>query len=159
MIYGNQMYGQQPYANNLYNYGGAMQPPRRSNVLTDEQIATLRQKGAGFTLALTKEEVLRGQCTHINEQGQPAYINNPDGTCTCTICGHTWKSADLSKDDVERAVQTVLDIMQTIKILYVNMPEQAGREYWQTIPLLEKLPKLYEVASDNFRSYEGNYAG
>lgn len=159
MVYGNQtqQYGQVPY-NQGFNYGG-MQAPRRSNVLTDEQIATLRQKGAGFTLALTKEEVLRGQCTHINEQGQPAYVTNPDGTVTCTICGHTWKSADLSNEDVERAVQTVLDIMQTVKLMYINMPEQAAREYWQTIPLIEKLPKLYQVAADNFRSYEGNYAG
>ena len=159
MVYGNQtqQYGQVPY-NQGFNYGG-MQAPRRSSVLTYEQIATLRQKGAGFTLALTKEEVLRGQCTHINEQGQPAYVTNPDGTVTCTICGHTWKSADLSNEDVERAVQTVLDIMQTVKLMYINMPEQAAREYWQTIPLIEKLPKLYQVAADNFRSYEGNYAG
>jgi hypothetical protein len=157
MTYGNQMYGQVPY-NNGYNYGG-MQPPKRSNVLTDEQIAMLRQKGAGFTLALTKEEVLRGQCTHLDENGYPAYITNPDGTSTCTVCGHTWRSSDLTNDDVEKATHLILDILQTIKIMYVNMPEQSCKEFMQIIPMIEKIPKLYQIASDNFRSYEGSYAG
>jgi hypothetical protein len=157
MMYGNQGYGQVPY-NNGYNYG-AMQPPKRSNVLSDEQIATLRQKGVGFTLALTKEEILRGQCNHLDENGNPSYVTNPDGSTTCTICGHTWRSIDTTKDKVEEAVQVILDILQTTKIMYVNMPEQASREFFQIIPMIEKIPQLYQVASDNFRSYEGNYAG
>jgi hypothetical protein len=158
MYYGNQPYGQQIPYNNGYNYG-AVQPPKRSNVLSAEQIAGLRQKAGGFTLALTKDEVERGQCTHIDENGQPSYITNPDGTTTCTICGHTWRSVDVTKEEVEKAVQVILDILQTIKIMYVNMPEQAGREFFQIIPMLWKVPQLYQVAADNFRSYEGNLAG
>jgi hypothetical protein len=158
MMYGNQMYGQVPY-NAGFNYAGMQQPPKRSNVLSDEQIATLRQKGAGFTLSLTKEEIFRGQCNHLDENGNPSYITNPDGSSTCTICGHTWRSIDTTKDKVEEAVQVILDILQTTKIMYVNMPEQASREFFQIIPMIEKIPQLYQVASDNFRSYEGNYAG
>ena len=144
--------------NNGYMYN--QQPPvKQSNPLTNEEIASLRNTAGQFTLALTKDEMIRGICFHRDENGNQTTITNPDGSTTCTLCGKTWRSDEQSPEQVQDAVNTILSILQTIKLLYINFPDQAAREYYQIIPLIEKIPGLYKIASDNFHMYEGNYLG
>ena len=144
------------------NFGGITPVGFQNNVnqikytqtLTPEQIATLRQKSDKFSLGLTQEDVWRGICFHRDDKGT-TLRQNPDGTTTCTICGYTFDpSQDMSEEDVQMAVNGIIDIMQTIKLLYLDMPEQPAKEYFQIIPLLEKAPKLYKLASDNFARHE-----
>lgn len=129
-------------------------PPKYTQTLTEEQIASLRQKTDKFSLGLTQEEVLRGICFHRDKNGN-TLRQNPDGTVTCTICGYTFDpTQEMTEDDVQMAVNGIVDILQTIKMLYLDMPEQPAKEFFQIIPLLEKTPKLYKVASDNFSRHE-----
>lgn len=138
----------------MYN----QQPPvKPANPLTNEEIAAMRSTAGQFTLAMTKDEMIKGICFHVDENGNPTTITNPDGSTTCTLCGKTWRSDELTQKQVEDAVDSVLSILQTIKLLYINFPNQAAREYYQIIPLLEKIPGLYKIASDNFHMYEGSY--
>lgn len=157
MIQNNQ-YNNQPYYGNMpYNQGamyGQQQQVKRSNPLTAEEIATLRNK-TPFNLSITQEEITRGRCFHVDENGVPTTITEPDGTTTCTLCGAKWNSNELSGEQVEEATQNILSILQTIKLMYLNFPDQAAREYYQIIPLLQKVPQLYKIAADNFRAYEG----
>ena len=137
-----------------FAYQNNPNPPKFTQTLTDEQIASLRQKTDKFSLGLTQEDVWRGICFHRDKNGT-TLRQNLDGTTTCTICGYTFDpTQDMSEEDVQHAVDGIIDIMQTIKLLYLDMPEQPAKEYFQIIPLLEKAPKLYKIASDNFARHE-----
>ena len=160
----NQFYQQPIYGApnmNMYNQGvvyGNQPPVKRANPLTREEISAMRQK-TPFSLAITNDEAMRGICFHVDENGNPATVTDADGMTTCTVCGKTWNSNELSPEQVQAATNQILSVLQTIKLMYVNFPEQAAREFYQIIPLIEKVPQLYKIAADNFHTYEGYYGG
>lgn len=161
MIMNNQ-YNSQPYYGNMpYNQGavyGQQPQVKRTNPLTAEEIASLRNK-TPFSLAVTQDEITRGICFHIDENGNPTTITDPDGTTTCTLCGAKWNSNELSSEQVQAATENILSVLQTIKLMYVNFPDQAAREFYQIVPLISKIPQLYKIAADNFRTFEGYQNG
>ena len=151
------------YANNIGGYAPSgytqqpMQPQRLKNVLTPEEIKSLRKTVDTFSLGLTQEEILRGRCTHKDENGVETLKDNGDGTVTCTICGYTFDPLqNCTEEDIQGFVNNITDVLQTIKLLYIDMPTEAAREYFQIIPLINKIPKLFKIASDNFSRHE-NY--
>lgn len=157
----NNQYNQPFYGNVPYNQGVMYnnQPQvKRTNPLTKEEILSLRTK-TPFSLAVTQDEVSRGICFHVDENGNPATITEPDGKTTCTVCGKSWNSNELSAEEVRVATENILSVLQTIKLMYLNFPEQAAREFYQIIPLIEKVPQLYKIAADNFRTFEGQTNG
>ena len=152
-MYGNNMggfaptgYTQQPVA-----------PQKTKNVLTPEEIKALRKTVDSFSLGLTQDETLRGICFHKDENGQETLMDNGDGTVTCTVCGYTFDpQQNCSEEMLQGYVNDIVDVLQTIKLLYIDMPTEAAREYFQIIPLINKIPKLFKIASDNFNRHE-NY--
>lgn len=153
----NNQYNQPFYGNVPYNQGVMYnnQPQvKRTNPLTKEEISSLRTK-TPFSLAITQDDVYRGICFHVDENGNPATVTDPNGATTCTICGETWNSNELSTDEVQAATENILSVLQTIKLMYLTFPEQAARDFYQIIPLLKKVPQLYKIAADNFRTFEG----
>ena len=161
----NNAYPGNMYPNNMGGYApsGYVQQPiavqKPKNVLTPEEIKTIRQKGDKFSLGLTEEESLRGICFHKDENGMETLRDNGDGTVTCTICGHTFDPLqNCTQEDIQMYVDNITDVLQTIKLLYIDMPSEAAREYFQIIPLIQKVPKLFKIASDNFNRHE-NYNG
>lgn len=161
-----QFYSNPPYMGgynqasmNIYGAPGFIpnpnvQPPKYSNTLTSEQIKMLRDKGDTFSLKLTEEERLRGICLHRNDDNTSALLENPDGSCTCSICHHTFSTIENSPEEVQKATDMILNILQTCKLMYLDMPPEAASEYYQIIPLIEKIPKLFSIAADNFRRHE-----
>lgn len=149
-------YQQQPgfgFGGVSMNYG---QPVERKvkNVLTPEEMAQLQQKCNQFSLNLTDEEILKSRCNHRNQNGELALADTADGEHICTICGEKFREVDMRAEDVEDVVATMNDILQTVKLLYGDMPAQAAKEYYQIIPLIKKLPKLMTIANDNFNKYD-----
>lgn len=130
--------------------------PNYTQPLTAEEIETLRAKHEQFSLGLTQEELLRGICFHRDATSKKETLkDNGDGSVTCLICGKTFiPTADLLDKDVENAVQNLVDILQSVKLLYLDMPEQAAREFFQILPLIEKVPELYKLANKNFVKHE-----
>lgn len=157
--YQNQQYGYGMPYNNGVQYQGQPQKINQCNTLTPEEINQLRSTGGKFSLNLTREEALKGICYHLNADGSPAWIDNPDGSSTCTICHETWHSNQLDQEQIQQATDNIISVLQTIKLLYKNMPEAAAKEYFQIIPLIKKIPQLYKIAEDNFHTYEGAYSG
>lgn len=153
----------QPYGTSMGMgyYNGYQQPvapmQKIANVLTEEQIKKLQQN-ADFKITLTEEEVLRGICNHRTAAGdKDTLVYDPaTGIARCTICGYQWRPVqdNESIDSIQEAVDRIVDILQTIKILYLDLPAEAAKDYFPIIPLLEKLPKLYEFAAKNFSKHE-----
>lgn len=140
-----------------YSYNQNVNPPKPKQTLTKEQIEMLRKNTDTFSLGLTQEELLRGICLHRDVNGMETLKPNADGTVTCTICGKTFDPVqDMNEEDARATTQDFIDIIQTIKLLYLDMPVEVAEEFFQIIPLAEKVPKLYKLAADNFAKHE-NY--
>lgn len=129
---------------------------RMTQPLTTEQIKSLRTNAPAFTLEISEEDILRARCTH-KADGKFALIQNNDaeGTVTCSICGAKFLLSETNLESVQAGTQLIIDFLQTIKTYYLDMPDQIAMSYFQMIPFLEKLPKLYQIALENFNKYEG----
>jgi rubredoxin len=157
----NAQYGAPQYgANPGYVYQGMtpQQQVKQTNVLTPEQIKQLQQNQEQFSLSITQEEYWRGICNHRTADGlSDALVEDPNTGCvTCTICGYTFKPLDpnVSSDTIKDSVEVIIDILQTIKLLFIDLPAEAAKEYFQIIPLIEKIPNLFEYAAKNMARHE-----
>lgn len=143
-----------------YNYQGMQGMPQQkfNNPLSPEEIQKLQKKGAQFSLGITQEEWMRGICNHRNAEGTADTLvyDQLTGEARCTICGYKFKpiEADVSIEDIKDDVERIIDILQTIKLMYIDLPAEAAREYFQIIPLLEKIPQLFEFAAKNMTKHE-----
>lgn len=143
-------------------YGTAPVPvmPKAKNTqpLTPEMIAKLRNNGAGIKIEVSQEDLWRASCTH-KENGIPTLIEEgttEDGKqiVRCNICGERFIITDASQNEVDYAVNLILNLLQTVKLFYVDAPESLIVQYFQMIPLLKQFGALYERAIHNFSKYE-----
>lgn len=142
-----------------YNYQGMAQAQQKwSNVLTPEQISRLQKSENEFSLGITEEESLRARCNHRSADGtQDTLVYDPiTQEARCTICGYKFRPIEpnVSMEDINEDVARLLDLLQTIKLMYIDLPDQAAAEYFQIIPLIEKVPKLFEYAAKNMTKHE-----
>lgn len=143
------------YPNQGYAYSVARPQPGNSQVLTQEQVNALKQNQNEFNMKIDQLDIYRSQCTHRDpNNGAITLTFDGDGNCTCAICGATFHMFDGDATDVQKAVDTVKDIMQTAKVLYMDAPHELTRNYYQQIALLDKLPGLWKHSANNFAKYE-----
>lgn len=140
------------FGGNFYNPQPQRQP-KLTQPLKQEDIKKLRNNGDAFSLKVTDIDLLKSYCTHKNN-GAIVLQQTADGKVFCPICGETFNLVDASEEAVQGIVSDINDVMQTVKTYYVDMPEQTIMHYFQMMPLINKLPKLYELALKNFNEYE-----
>ena len=63
---------------------------------------------------------------------------------------------DSPEDYVQRITDDFINLLQTIKIMFVDLPADAAREFFDLIPLAMKTPKLFKLAATNLAKYD-NY--
>lgn len=170
------MYYQNPYQNPYNPYGamygqGVQQMPKAKNTqpLTPEMISQLRTNNSTLTIEVPKEDLWRAACTHKETDGRSALsevevLSNGERKVRCSICGEEFILTNVTEKDVEDAVNTIINYLQTSKTLYLDAPEKLITQYYQMIPLLKKLPQLYTRAVQNFDMYDNalnqpNYYG
>lgn len=160
-MYGNNTtYGNMGFPQGTgYQYMGAPVAPQKiNNVLTNEEIQKLIQKENQFSLQLTETEVLRAKCNHRTADGlHDTIVEDPiTGVSRCTICGYEFRPLQVqtSVETIQEAVDNILDVLQTIKLIYISMPAEAAAEYFQIMPLIEKIPKLFEYAVKDYTKHE-----
>lgn len=141
-----------------YQYRGSGQPRKQPNVLTNEQIQNLLKKDNQFSLQITETERQKAICNHRTADGMgDALVEDADGFCVCQICGYKFLPLDPSVssfEQIQAATYNLLDVLQTIKLIYIDIPEKASKEFFQIIALINKIPKLYEYAVKNYASHE-----
>lgn len=139
-----------------YNGMPQMQTVKQYNNLTPEEISQLQEREV-FSLKMTEKEQLKSACNHRSADGNTdSLVLEPDGTYRCMICNAKFSPVEpsVSKEEIQDAVDAIEDILQTTKLMYIGMPVEAAREYYQIIPLIERIPKLFDLAADNYRKYE-----
>ena len=143
-----------------YQYQPQQQAHKQMNALSAEEIKQLQQERSQFSLGLTTREMLQGSCTHRSIDGMSDSLTYDPvtGVARCSICGYEFKpiEAETSLETIKDSCDTIVDILQTIKILYTDLPADAAREYFQIIPLIGKIPQLFEFAAKNFAKHEAN---
>jgi len=156
----NQQPMMQPMGGFQYNgFNGQPQATQKfNNVLTPEQIKKLQQNTDQFQIGLTEEEMMRAICNHrsIDGMSDALVFDKMTGVARCTICGYEFRPADSNEsiENIKDAVERVIDYIQTVKIMYYDFPASAAQEYYPIIPLLNKLPKLFEFAAKNMSKHE-----
>lgn len=145
-----------------FNYGGVGQQPviKFMNTLTPDQIKMLMQNSEQFSLRITEEEMLRAICNHRNLEGTGDALtyDSVTGEAKCTICGYKFRpiEPDVSPDEIVNDVLRIEDILQTIKLMYIDLPAEASTEFFPIIALLDKVPKLFEYSIKNMAKHETN---
>ena len=153
-----------PY-NGAPQYGmGMPQMPKAkyTQPLTPEIISKLRSSGDSMKIEVSQEDLWRAACTH-KENGVTTLVTdgtNPDTgnpIVHCTICGESFEMVDAKKEEVEKAVALIINLLQTSKTMYLDAPENLVKQYYQMLPLLKMFPKLYERSQKNFDMYANAY--
>lgn len=152
----NSMYGQ---------YGGGMtynnQPVKETqwtNALSPEEERALHQTGSGVSIEIPKEKLWQAKCTHRDPGTKQFTIKkNGDGTVTCLKCGATFHLVDnVKQEDIVKVIGGAIDILQTMKIAYVDMTPEVIQTYFVCLPFLEIAPKLYEAAMKTLNNVGSN---
>lgn len=135
---------------------GQAKTPKYTNPLSQEKIQKLRNNGGGFSLKVDQDQIDRAICTHRDPATkQHTLVQNNDGTVTCTICGATFTPCDgYTKEEVDKAVRLMTDILQSTKMMYLDISDNVCADYFQMIPFIEKAGQLYQIAVDNMRQYD-----
>ena len=170
MMYGNGFnngiggYGyQQPFGNpypgySMYGVSQFMNAPQQHNVLTNEEIALIRNSRGDSVLDLniSNEDFLRGICSHRDERGQDATYELQDGSgrIGCRICGAVWDGTKVPKEEAASIVDRAHSLFQNIKWIG-GVPNSFIREYAAMLPLFMKLSKIYNISLDNYQKTNG----
>lgn len=148
----------QPYMNYGMPYGGIGQPvqpvqPKMTQILSPEDINTLKAKNTTFNINVDPVDILRACCVH-RENGNFKIIDNGDGTVTCSICGETFTPIYSADDEnIEAIIRQAMDVLNTIKLAYVDLPPEMGKEYFPIIELIKKIPALYKISMNDLNKY------
>lgn len=158
------MLGQQTMPNGMamggYQYQGMPQQPvtKFNNPLNAEQIKKLMQTGEQFTVSITEDQMLRSVCNHRNPEGtgDALVYDQATGVARCQICGYEFKpiDPDVKPEDIKDKILDIIDVLQTIKLMYIDLPPEAAFQYFPIIALLEKAPQLFEFAVKNMAKHE-----
>ena len=153
----------QQYATYDYGYGQPMMMnPNggyiQKSTLSKEEFDQLRNRpGSGLDLMnIPAEEGVASFCNHVAPDGREATHMLPDGRCECDICHKIWDPTIRTKEQIQESVDNVVSCMQNIKLANV-LPVQTMRDYFPMIPLIEKLPQLYDYSMKQIdRQINGN---
>ena len=142
----NGMYQNQAYYMNQ-GYGSPVRMPKRKNVLTDAQIASLN-KSANL-LEFTDEEILQNSCDHISNQTGGFALNEytPLGGngAKCEKCGEKFRLVDDSVAVAADNNQYTVDLLNTIQTYGVEIDEALKLEIGKIKAFVKKIPKMYEA--------------
>lgn len=139
-------------------YGGINRPfqapqPKMTQLLSAEELNMLKSKAGAFNINVDPMDLIKSRCVH-RENGQFAVQEIGDGKLQCMICGEVFTPIyDNSGGEIEAAIQKVLDIMNTIKLTYLDMPVEMGNEFMPIMELLRKILGLYRIATNDFNRY------
>ena len=155
---GQPMYGYN-YQQQPGQYGYTMQPQQPiqlTNPLTKAQLELLKQKGDKLTLTLSELDIAKAICTH-KDGNKIALVRldpaNPDRV-TCRICGETFDLTNGDHAAVEAACELMTNIIQTIKTYWLDVPADVAQNLYTILPLIQRMPKIYDVAIKNFAQVE-----
>lgn len=122
-----------------------------TNPMTEKDLELLRPQKESFNINPTPLEQARAKCPHKNATEMLVDRLSPESTIVrCRQCGAEFDVTMKTTEEVTDAVAIITDMLNQAKLYAVNFAPDFFTEYMMMIPLLEKLPKLYDMAKKNF---------
>lgn len=155
------------------NYGSAYNPnafpkqkPRMTNPLSEQQIQILSKSFSDeFNLKVTEEEMAKAICTHKYCEGMPGVspsmygqfatvpVEGEPGMMYCKIC-HTKFNPDIvTPGYVEDMVEKYHNVIETCKLMGLDLHDDVIKQYFSMTPYVERLPKLFHAVAGVFDRY------
>ena len=153
--YNNSMMGM-PMMNGGMVYNQNVATPLMTNPLTAEQRKEL-EKNARTTSCppVTQTEYFQSICTH-RDPSKGAFTIQPDndGNYYCTICHEKFSPVDYTEEQVKAITEDFLNVLQTTKMNFVDMSDNSVMEFFKMIPLVKRIPALYNQALNVVNKYD-----
>lgn len=128
--------------------------PSNSQPLTQQIVDELRADNNNFDMKVDQKDLWRAICTHKDPTtGASTLTPDGDGYYKCSICGARFHFFDGTPADVQNAVNTIVDMLQTAKTIYLDAPRNMTEKYYQYIILLMKFPALWQRAVECMKGY------
>lgn len=146
------------FDNRGYTYAQPRKETAWTNPLTKEEEKALHTTSSGISIDIPKEDMYRAKCTHRHPELKCFAVKpNADGTVTCEKCGSKFNIVqDVDIEEIRKLTGGMIDILQTIKLAYVDMPAHVVEAYFAIIPFLEIVPQLYEAAMHTLNNVAPN---
>lgn len=129
--------------------------PRFTQPVTQEMSKMIFAQEDDLSVKISPIEKAKNQCTHkFPGTGQLALVEGNDGKVTCRVCGESFHLILDPSAQIAKTTEDMRDILQSIKTMYLDIPENFVKEYFQLITLLERAPALFEKAANNFKMYD-----
>lgn len=156
-----------PISGMAYDQSAYQRPkPRMSNPLDEKQFRLLMNTfQEEFNLKVTEEEMAKAICTHKYPEGMPGvdpkmygkYATVPvpgePGMMMCKIC-HTKFNPDIvDVNYVEDMVEKYHNVIETCKLIGLDLNSDVIKQYFSMTPYVERLPKLYNAVIGVFERY------
>lgn len=147
-VFDNNVYS--PYSNGMMY--GTQKDVQWTNALTPEEEKELHRGTSALSLEIPREDMLRAKCTHRDPvTRQFTTRENGDGSVTCMKCGARFNPvSDVSPEEIRKVIGGTIDILQTIKMTYIDMTPEIVQAYFVVLPFLEIAPKMYDAAMQTF---------
>ncbi len=156
----NQGYQQGPFPNPAtYNqpYQAANPTHHMTDPLTDEQRSILKsQYEDAFDLKVSQQEIAYAICAHKRDD-KFDLVADDQGNAICRTCGAKFRPDEVTEEYVQNATEQILNVLQTIKMLGVDLNVDVFRQYFAMIPYIQRIPKLYKVVLGSFEKYNNNF--
>ena len=154
---------QAPYGGGGY-YGQPIQAPGQGVIFQNQQLAPpqaildkaefdMLKSSKTNDLAISEMDCAQARCNHVNPNtGQYDYyiVDHATNKAHCNICGQDWHLCDSNLDIsvIEDVVEKTKDIMQTIKLAWTDVPTEYGREIYNVLAILNRIPIYYKKAME-----------
>ena len=154
------MYQQMNYGQPQFGVMYGNRPmPKCTQPVTSEMEKLLKQNNDELDIRISNTDKIKNWCTHKEPgTGRLALVENADGTVTCRVCGERFHMVEDTEEQVQQTADHMIDILQTIKAMYLDAPEEFIKNYSQTLSMMRMVTNVYKRASNNFGVYEA-YSG
>lgn len=145
----------QQYAQS-YAYGQPAPKPLMTDPLSDEERKLLAQHEDLFDLKVTPAEMAFAVCAH-KKGNNFDIVTDGQGNVTCRTCGAQFQPDLVNEEYVQKATEMMMNVLQTSKMLAVDLNVDVLRQYFSMIPYIQRVPKLFKAVNKSFDKYnEGN---
>jgi hypothetical protein len=112
-----------------------------------------------LSVKISPIDKIKNMCTHkypgtsqvalIEDAGNPEHV-------TCRVCGESFNLISNPDQRIQESTDNLIDILQSIKTMYLDIPEDFAKEYFQVISLIKKVPQVWTKGYKNINMYDYN---
>lgn len=156
------MYNQPFYQNpNVMGFTNPNRPQARyTQPVTNEMSKMVLSSDDELSVKIGPIDKIKNMCTHKFPGTQQLALvecpNSGDPTLVqCRVCGERFHMVENPESaNIKAVCDQLIDVMQSAKTMYLDMPEEFAKEFFQIITLVKRVPQLFDKAANNFSQYE-----